>query len=197
MNTHAILSADDLPRRAFTVAEVERMVELGLLHEDDRIELIGGDLVEMSPKGNRHELVKQALLKLWFKAAPDEIELIPETTFRLSPDTYLEPDVCFYDRTTGIAGLNGDTALLVVEIADTSLGFDLGRKAPIYSSFGVRELWVIDAATLKTHIHRDPGPDGYRAIEVREPGETIAPGFSGGEVFALRLEDLGLEPGDE
>ena len=92
--------------------------------------------------------MKKALLKLWYGACPKGFELIPETTFRLSPDTYLEPDVVIYARTTGLKGLRGDNALLVVEIADSSLRYDIGRKAALYASFGVRELWVIDAVRL-------------------------------------------------
>ena len=192
MNTHALLSADDLPRRAFTVAEVERMVQLGLLHEDDRIELIGGDLVEMSPKGNRHTLIEARLFRHWSRVAPDTLEILSEPTFRLSADTYLEPDLLVFARSTGIAGLTGTTALLVVEIGHFSLGFDLGRKAPIYASFGIRELWVIDAATLTTHVHREPGPEGYREIAAIGPEAMVVPGFEGGEVFGVRLGDLGV-----
>ncbi len=111
-------AAEGLPRRRFTVAEVEAMVAAGVMEEDERVELIGGELVPMSPKGNHHEVVKTALLRRWFRAAPAEIELTPETTFRLSEDTYLEPDVVIYPRTTGIRGLAADNVLLVVEIAE-------------------------------------------------------------------------------
>ena len=93
-------AADGLPRRRFTVAEVEAMVAAGVMDEDERVELIGGELVPMSPKGIRHEVVKRALLDRWFRARPDEVHLTPETTFRLSEDTYLEPDVVVYPRAT-------------------------------------------------------------------------------------------------
>ena len=91
-------AAEGLPRRRFTVAEVEAMVAAGVMEEDERVELIGGELVPMSPKGNHHEVLKAALLRRWYRAAPDEFGLVPETTFRLSEDTYLEPDVVIYPR---------------------------------------------------------------------------------------------------
>ena len=97
-------AAEGLPRRRFTVAEVEAMVAAGVMEEDERLELIGGELVPMSPKGNRHEVVKVALLRRWYRIAPDDLDLAPETTFRLSEDTYLEPDVVIYPRATGLAG---------------------------------------------------------------------------------------------
>src|SRR6202453_2026800 len=91
-------AAEGLPRRRFTVAEVEAMVAAGVMEEDERVELIGGELVPMSPKGNQHEVVKTALLDRWYRVRPQDCSLTPETTFRLSEDTYLEPDVVIYPR---------------------------------------------------------------------------------------------------
>lgn len=169
------------------------MAETGLLKEDDRIELIAGDLVEMSPKGRRHEWLKTRILRQWYKAAPEEIDLAPETTLRLSPDTYLEPDIIFFRHADGIEGLNGRSALLVVEIGHASLGFDLGVKAKVSASFGVQDLWVVDAVTGVTHVHRDPQEDGCRSIVRVRPDATLVPAFEGGSVFALRLGDLGVD----
>src|ERR1700722_1831550 len=66
-----------------------------------------GELVPMSPKGIRHEVVKRALLDRWFRARPDEVHLASATTFRFSEDTYLEPDVVIYPRAIGLQGLAG------------------------------------------------------------------------------------------
>jgi Uma2 family endonuclease len=183
-------AATGLPRRAFSIAEVERMVEVGLLHEDERLELIGGELVMMSPKGIRHEILKAALLRHWFQRLPEALSLIPETTFRLAPDTYLEPDIVVFDRTRGLKALNGETALLAVEIADSSLGYDLGRKPAIYAAFGVRDLWVIDAIHLVTHIHRDPAPLGYRDIVAHAADETLTPLLAPALPLTLTALDL-------
>jgi Uma2 family endonuclease len=157
-------AAEGLPRRRFTVAELERMTEAGILGEDEPIELIGGDVVVMSPKGIQHEMLKSALVIDWSLRLPADTLFAVATTFRLSVDTYLEPDFVFFPRSSGIAGLSVATAKLVVEIADSSLGFDLGRKAALYAGFGIVELWVIDAAKLTAHIHRDPGEQGYRSV---------------------------------
>ena len=163
-------AAEGLPRRRFTVAEVEAMVAAGVMEEDERVELIGGELVPMSPKGNHHEVVKTALLDRWYPSAPRRNStLTPETTFRLSEDTYLEPDVVIYPRTSGLRGLTGANVLLVVEIADSSLRYDIGRKAALYASFGIRELWVIDAVRLTTRVFREPAADGYRNAQRLRP----------------------------
>jgi Uma2 family endonuclease len=185
-------AAEGLPRRRFTVAEVEAMVAAGVMEADERIELIGGELVPMSPKGIQHEVVKRALLDRWIRARPDDVHLAPETTFRLSEDTYLEPDVVIYPRTSGLRGLMGADVLLVVEIADSSLRYDIGRKAALYASFGIRELWVIDAVQLTTRAFREPMADGYRNTRDFGPADRLVP-IVAPEAFALRLDELELE----
>jgi Uma2 family endonuclease len=184
-------AAEGLPRRRFTVAEVEAMVAAGVMEEDERVELIGGELVPMSPKGNHHEVLKAALLRRWYRSAPDEVSLVPETTFRLSEDTYLEPDVVIYPRSSGIRGLSADNVLLVVEIADSSLRYDIGRKAALYASFGIRELWVIDAVRLTTRVFREPTADAYRDAHDFGPADRLVP-LIAPEAFALKLGELEL-----
>ena len=157
-------AAEGLPRRRFTVAELERMTEAGILEEDERIELIGGEIVPMSPKGHQHEILKTALTHYWSPKLAGDLIFATETTFRLTADTYLELDFVFFPKSSGIRGLSAATAKLVVEIADSSLGYDLGRKSALYAGFDIGELWVIDAVKLVTHIHRDPGPEGYRSV---------------------------------
>ena len=185
-------AAEGLPRRRFTVADIEAMAAAGLMDEDERVELIGGELVPMSPKGNRHELLKIALLRRLYRAAPDDVEIAPETTFRLTEDTYLEPDVVLFGRKEGLKKLAGDTVFLVVEIADSSLRYDTGRKAALYASFGVRELWVMDAVRLETRVFRQPAPNGYGDVREASATETTVPMFAP-DAFALTIADLGIE----
>ena len=184
-------AAEGLPRRRFTVAEVEAMVAAGVMEEDERVELIGGELVPMSPKGIQHEVVKRALLDRWIRARPEEIQLAPETTFRLSEDTYLEPDVVIYPRASGLRGLTGANVLLVVEIANSSLRYDIGRKAALYAGFGIRELWVIDAVRLTARVFRVPAADGYHNMQDFGPADRLVP-LIAPEAFALRLDELDL-----
>ena len=185
-------AAEGLPRRRFTVAEVEAMVAAGVTEEDERVELIGGELVPMSPKGLAHEVLKTALADRWYRLPDGEAELIIATTFRLSEDTYLEPDVVVFPRASGIRGLRANNALLVVEIADNSLVYDMGRKATLYASFGIRELWVIDAVRLTTRVFREPAADGYRDARDFSASDRLVP-LVAPEAFALRLDELEIE----
>jgi Uma2 family endonuclease len=182
-------AAEGLPRRRFTVAEVEAMVAAGVMEEDERVELIGGELVPMSPKGNEHEVVKTALLRRWFRLVPDDVDLTPETTFRLGEDTYLEPDVVIYPCVLQPKDVRGPNVLLVVEIADTSKRYDMGRKARLYASFGVRELWVIDAVKLTARVFREPAAGSYGQMRDVSTAQRLAPLYAP-DAFTLRLQEL-------
>jgi Uma2 family endonuclease len=166
-------AAEGLRRRAFTVAEIEAIVEAGIIAENERFELIGGEVVPMSAKGLRHERLKTWVNRQLAKQLPDSIGFTPETTFRLSPDTFLEPDFVLYDTAIGLEGLNGATCLLAIEIADTSLDYDKGRKALIFAGFGIPELWVIDAVTRLTTVFREPSPVGYRRVVDVRPEDAL------------------------
>ena len=126
-----------------------------------------------------------------FERDPKRFVLAPETTFRLSEDTYLEPDVVIYPHASGLRGLTGANVLLVVEIANLSLRYDIGRKAALYASFGIRELWVIDAVRLTTRMFRDPAADGYRNARDFGPSDRLVPLIAQG-AFSLRLDELEL-----
>jgi len=187
------MAADGWPRRAFTVAEVEQMVDLGVIERDERFELIGGEIVPMAPKGLLHEVLKTLLIEHWIKTKPDHIMLTPETTLRISDVTYVEPDIVFYLRSDGLRNLRPETALLVVEIADNSINFDLQKKPEIYAGCGLAELWVIDANRRIVHVHRKPvqrndGPSRYAEIRQLGADELVTPAASA--ELTIRLVDF-------
>ena len=193
MNAPVTRAAEGLARRAFTVAEVRRMVETGVIPEDERLEILGGEIVPMSPKGARHEVLKVALMARWGKACPDGFVVAPETGLHLDEQTYLEPDIFIYRKGVGLAQVRGPDVLLAVEIADSSLDYDLGRKPLIYAEHGVRELWVIDAEKRQVHVHVGPGSGGYAWITVRDASTRLEPtGFPGdvAQALGVAIDDL-------
>ncbi|RAI44446.1 hypothetical protein CH341_09130 [Rhodoplanes roseus] len=177
-------------RRRWSVAEIEAMLRAGVIPENERIELIGGEVVPMSPKGIRHEVVKVNLTRYFDRHLPEEILVAQETTLRLDQDTFVEPDLIFYRRADGLANLSPETALLVVEVADASLAYDLHRKVRLYAAFGVRAAIVIEAQSLVAHLHRSPGPEGYRERLTIGPDEPLP--FDIAPPLGLRLRDLPL-----
>jgi Uma2 family endonuclease len=183
-------AAEGMDRRRWTVAEIEAMVVAGIVDEDERFELIEGEVVPMSPKGARHELVKVSLLEYWMERKSKTYRIAQETTFHLNASSYLEPDFVFFASTTKLKDLNPYNALLAVEVADTSLRYDTGRKAMLYAVHGVCELWTIDAETLQTHIFTKPSNEGYLERRLVEPGEVLAPSFA--PEIAVKLGELEL-----
>lgn len=176
-------AAEGLRRRRFTAAEVTAFVEHGLIDEKERFELIGGEIVPMSPKGLFHERLKTALNIYFVRALPLGILVTQETTFRLSEDTFVEPDFVFYEEADGLEKLKGETCLLAVEVADSSLSYDRGRKADLYASFAVKELWVVDVRARSIRVFRNPMPTGYANV-LDVAGDTA--------VKALNVPDLEL-----
>lgn len=185
-------AAEGLPRRAWTLDDIEAMVRAGIIEEDERFELIGGEVVPMSPKGNWHEDVKRALNRYWVKALPPEIDLLPETTLRISPTEFREPDFVFWPSSVAVRDLRPEHLLLTVEVADSSLDYDLGPKALYYATLGIPDYWVVDAKRLVTRIHRKPGADGFAEVSDHAHEALLVPLHVA--TLAVRLRDLGLEP---
>jgi Uma2 family endonuclease len=169
-------AAEGLPRRRWSVAEIEAMVAKGIILEDERFELIGGEVVPMSPKGARHETVKKALQQYWIpKVVGSKVDVITETTLYIAKDEFFEPDFLFWRRDVALKDVTAATALLIVEAADTSLGYDLGTKALAYARHGLREFWVINARTLETRVHLQPTASGYAEVADQAADAQLAP----------------------
>jgi Uma2 family endonuclease len=175
MNEPLTRARIDLPHRAFSVEEVRRMVEAGIIPEDERLEIIHGWVVPMSPKGARHETIKAAIVRRWRKTCPDDYDFVPETGLYLDADTYLEPDFVVYRANVSIAGLIGSDVLLAIEVADSSLARDLRVKPAVFARYGVAELWVIDVPGQKVHVHREPTTEGYRRVTEHGWNEKLVP----------------------
>lgn len=175
MTIHVTQFADGLPRRGFSVDDLYRMVEVGMIGEKEPIELWCGEIVAMSPKGVRHERIKNWIVRELILALGRDYGVGSENDFRLSDDSLVVPDVLVYDMGLDLDGLTAANALLAIEVAASSLARDRGRKAQLYAACGVREMWVVDAETLVTRIHRQPTPTGYHDVrDIAADGEARA-----------------------
>lgn len=199
MNTHSrnpglpatTQAAEGLARRRWSVGEIEAMVAQGIIAEDERFELIGGEVVPMSPKGRRHEILREEIEHHLRQRGVTDVRIVAEPQLNLAEDTYAGPDLLLRPAKLRTPDIGGATALLVIEIADSSLAYDLGTKAGLYSAHGVRDYWVINAKTLETRVHRGPGPAGYRDITKVIAQDTLVSLLAPG--LAIRLADLDLE----
>jgi Uma2 family endonuclease len=185
-------AADGLPRWRWTVAEIERLVVHGFFTDFDQFELLGGEIVPMmSPAGRRHETIRIELAHHWAQLAGRGLLVAQEPQFNLSPDTFAKPDILVHPRATKTYDLKGPEALLVVEVAETSLSYDLKVKMAIYASHGVREYWVINASTRMTMVHRQPTGNDYADRKEFAPSERLIPSLA--PQLAVSLNELDLD----
>lgn len=188
MNKHADYSLDTRAKRLFTVSDLERMEETGVIGHDERLELVDGEILKMSPKGIAHEVMKQHLTIHLIRNISLELTLITEAGWKLSEHLYLEPDYLVFPASMPFAEVRGPDPLLVIEIAVSSLGSDLALKGPLYAGLGVREYWVVDAMLRETHVHLEPTPQGYASVRTYPADMALAPTFMQG--YSIRLADL-------
>lgn len=164
-------------RHLISVDAFHRMAETGILGSSDRVELIDGEIIDMSPIGALHAAIVDVLARHFGRKAGDSIFIRCQNPLRLDDVSEPEPDLAvlrpradFY--TTAHPG--PADVLLVVEVSDTSLAYDLGVKVPLYARHGIPEVWVIDAATRRTRVFRQPIGSTYSIEASVEPHEPLA-----------------------
>ena len=184
-------AAEGVPRLRWTMRDFDRLTELGVFGEKDHIELIGGELVPKAAKGNRHERVRHIVVNWLVRRLPDAVDFSIELGWRPEPGMYLEPDLMLFPREVKVPEFGGDVALLVVEIARSSLARDLSFRAMTMASLGVRDYWVVNADSLATTTHHEPSNVGYGSKVVVPPHGLLTPLLV--PELALRLADLGID----
>ncbi len=184
-------AAEGMPRRPWTRAEIEAMVRAGIIDEDERFELIGGEVVPMSPKGASHEWVKHELNQHLQRTVSGHLAVMQETTLWLDEISFVEPDFIVVPR--GVLGRSAQAAdvLLAIEVADTSLHYDRGRKIGIYAAHGIPEVWVVNAWTLETEVFRGLGSQPYAERSTVGPDAELACPRAG---VTVSLGTLGVPP---
>jgi Uma2 family endonuclease len=164
-------------RYRFTVDEYQRMGEAGVLGPDDRVELIDGEIVTMAPIGSRHAACVGRLSRILFELVGDRAIVWVQNPVRLGTYSEPQPDVALLRSRSDFyeAGLpRPEDTLIVVEVAETSLDYDLGLKARLYGRSGIPTVWVVDIDGRAVHELSGPGPDGYRTTGRAESGDRLA-----------------------
>lgn len=184
----AAMPSELMTRHRLTVHDYHRMAASGILGRDDRVELIAGEVLDMSPIGSLHAALVRALAR-WFadSAGPRAIVAVQDPV-HLDDSSEPQPDIALLrpqpDYYAAAHPGPADT-LLIVEVAESSLPYDLGVKVPLYARHGIPEVWVIDAATRTTHRFRGPRPEGYTDREVLTPEAPLACHALPGEAKSL------------
>ena len=186
METMVTALDPSIPRHRLRVADVERMVEAGILADDERVELLAGELVTVSPQGPAHASCKRTLARRLRETFGSGLLVLEQDPLECGSYSLPEPDLAVVrgdEASFRTRHPRGDEALLVVEVARTSQRVD-HDKAAIYAAAGVREYWLVDLRARIATLHRAPSVNGYAQLEVLD--ESAALPLPDGTTLALR-----------
>lgn len=188
MNAPTLL-AEAHQRHRLRASDFEVLHEGGALQDVRKAELIDGDIYTMSPQTTRHGVAKTELgfqIRSHLKTLRPDLVTIIEVSVVVADDSVPEPDIVVSSY-KGSRFMPGDTVLLAVEVASSTLAVDLGRKAALYAAAGIPEHWVVDLDAARMVIHAQPGAEGYGVksevafgsdlISIAIPGLSVETGF--------------------
>ncbi len=165
-------------KHRFTVTEYYRMAETGVLRPDARVELLNGEIIDMSPIGPFHGGVTKYLIDVFSAAANGRWNLGVQDPVRLNDHSEPQPDVAllrpaadFYRRRHP----GPDDVLLLIEVSDSTLDQDRETKLPAYGRAGISELWIVNLNELTMEVYREPHFEGYASKTVLRAGEQASP----------------------
>ena len=171
------MAVADARRYLFTVEEFARMGAAGIFAEDDRVELVGGEIREMTPIGPPHAGVVNRLNELIVLRLAGRANVAVQNPIRLDRHSEPQPDVVVARRRRSAYADRHPVAadvLLVIEVADSSLHYDRAEKVPRYGKAGIPETWLVDLAARTVTVYTGPGAAGYASEQVLERDDTIA-----------------------
>ena len=178
-------------RRAFDVHEYHRMAEAGILDEDDRVELIEGEIVQMSPIGSRHQGCVNRLARLLFEFAGRDYVVHVQGPVRLNERSEPQPDLALLKPRSDFYSDRHPTpedVLLLIEVSETSADYDREVKLPLYAGAGIAEVWIVDLGARTIEVCADPRRNAYETVTAARRGETVA--SPSVPEFSLRVDDI-------
>jgi hypothetical protein len=165
-------------RMRFTRQAYHQMLDVGVLNPNDRLELLDGEIMMMSPIGPNQSGLIRRLTDFFVKHLPDSIECSIQLPLAVSDHSEPEPDVALVrrrddDYRTEHPG--PEDVVLIIEVAQSSRNIDLGIKLRLYAEAGIKEYWVVDVDHKSVIVHRQLQGAEYRDVQSFGPGSTIAP----------------------
>lgn len=165
-------------RFKFSVAEYYALAQAGILGADVRVELIDGEIVNMSPINPQHASQVDKLAALFFNRLPGRAMVRQQNPVRLSDDSEPQPDVALVlpeaDRYKK-AHPKPSEVLLIVEVSDTTLNYDRGTKVPLYARAGIPEVWLVSLSDNRLEVYRHPEDRDYRERLLLRLGDSLSP----------------------
>lgn len=162
-------------RLRFSVDEYYQLIDLGLITDYEKAEIIDGELIKKMTIGDRHAAVVNFLNRVFVKNVPDDVMVGIQNPLRISDYNEPEPDIVLSDLTKydGKRHPRPAEVILIVEVSDASLKYDRNVKLPIYAAAAIREVWIVNLQNNIVEVHRKPSIDIYQLTTVFNPGERI------------------------
>ncbi len=164
--------------KKFSVDDYYRMADVGILSPDERVELLCGEVIEMSPTAIRHAACVDKLTTLFAVGTNGRAHVRIQGPVRIDNMNLPEPDVALLklrpdEYTTGHP--KPDDVLLIIEVADTSIETDRKVKLPIYAAAAIPEVWIVDLAASAIEVYRSPRAHTFTECSVLKAGASISP----------------------
>ena len=166
-----------LLRRKFTVEQYHKMVESDILSENDRVELIRGEFIEMSPIGLRHAACVKRLNRLFHRNLGDRVLIGVQDPVELNDVSEPQPDVVLLQPREDCyesAPPQASDIFLLVEVADTTVQYDREVKIPLYAEDNIAEVLLVDINGQCVEVYREPTSDRYQNVQKFEQGKTLS-----------------------
>ncbi len=185
----SISDAVTIRKRKFDVDEYHRLGEAGILNEDDRVELIEGELVEMAPIGGEHATIVSTLTMILARQCDSSQLVHVQNPLRLDRTSEPQPDLVLARVVPGFRGVpNFKDALLVIEVSDSTYNYDRKVKAPLYARAGVPELWIVDCQNQRVEVHSGGKADVYENVVNADMSVILVPRLAAN--IRVQLADL-------
>jgi Uma2 family endonuclease len=162
----------------FSVGQYYRMAETGVLAPDARVELLDGEIIDMSPIGPPHGGVVNRLTRFFTQCAKGRWLVAVQNPVRLDEHSEPQPDLMLLrPRSDDYTSRHPrpEDVLLLIEVADTSIDYDRDEKLPAYGRAGISEVWIVNLRDQTIEVSREPHAAGYAATTVARMGERICP----------------------
>lgn len=164
------------PKRRFSVEEYHRLAELGILKEDDKVELVQGEIVEMSPIGPKHASTVNRIVRLLTKIFDTKYIISSQNPVQLGLDSEPEPDIVILKERADFYASGhpkAEDAIFIIEVADSTLQYDTEVKLPLYAQSGIAEYWVVDLQNHQLIIHSRLADAAYQQLQRFQIGEEV------------------------
>ena len=173
--------------RLFTVHEFHRMREAGIFDDDQRVELLDGVVIVMTTQGPAHASPIRRLNKWLILQLGDAFSLLPQLPITLGQRSEPVPDLAVVRAEEGSAQAHPTSALLVIEVSQTTLRKDRGAKLTLYARFGIPEYWIVNVKNATVEVYRDPDPEAgrYRTMLTLGKEATLSPTSVPGVTISL------------